>query len=65
MPSYEDTPTQEDIKRLVKLCGSVKATAERLGVSRQAVYQWIRGDYRPSKSHRAQINAILLGVADP
>jgi len=39
--------------------------ADKLGVSRQAVYGWLAGDFRPSAANLAKLDILTKGAVSP
>ncbi len=54
--------TKSELQRLIKKLGGVRAAANNLGVSTQAVYQWL-ADQRPVPPQKAAQLRTLVSMA--
>lgn len=55
----------DDVRALIeaasRICGSQTALADRLGVTRSAVQQWINGATAPRYKHESAMRDIIAG----
>ena len=58
------TPTSSDLWRLVERYGSLYHAATAIGVSRDELYSWLRGQPIPPE-HFDRLLAVVAGIKGP